>query len=277
MFGVRHLANVRAPLSCYFGPIRVNSTSVQAQVKPKWDIVVSVCVERPPFITPPLSEMQNKMQKMLDEKELEQSMLNDHELRHKRDIERIEKKKKGEEVDDGEATITAMDMEDKWKKMAAEFTAASCTSEAEDNKDTRSVKRAMNKPLRLLTKYKLGTEIHWDVPFLLHTEGDTLRETAEKAVKQRVGDKLDVKVLGNAPLSFYKYKYPKHYQEKTDRIGAKVWFYKGIMLNGFQEDAPVILEEGLLDYQWATRTEMEEVLDKDLYRALDNMLHDEDD
>jgi len=167
-------------------------------------------------------------------------------------------------------------MEDVWKKGAEGFTAAVCTSEADENKDVKSVKRALDQTLRLLTKYKLGTEIHWDVPFLIHTKGDTLRETAEKAVKQRVGDSLEVKVLGNAPWSFYKYKYPKHYQQTTERKGAKVWFYKGILVNNFQDEANVELEEGLLDYQWATRTEMEELLNKELYKALDNMLHDDD-
>ena len=84
MFGAtKQLSKFRAPISSCFGPVRVNSTSVQAQVKPKWDLIAAVCVERPPYITPQLSEMENKIQTMLAEKEFEESMLNDHEIRHK--------------------------------------------------------------------------------------------------------------------------------------------------------------------------------------------------
>ena len=33
-------------------------------------------------------------------------------------------------------------------------------------------------------------------------------------------------LLGNAPSSFYKYKYPKHWAEKQGAKGAKVFIYK---------------------------------------------------
>ena len=58
--------------------------------------------------------------------------------------------------------------------------------------------------------------------------------------------------------------------------GAKVWMFKGILLNNFFDDAAIDLEEGLLDFQWATREELKELMDEDIYKALDNMLHDED-
>merc|ERR1712179_353348 len=215
----------------------------------------AVCIERPPYVTPQLSELEQKMMGMLEQKELEESMLNDHELRHKRDVERQERKRKGEEVDEGEAVEPANIVR---------------------KEDLKSIKREMDRPLRLIAKYKLGKDIFWDLPQTIHSEGETLRATAERAIKQRVGDNLDVQILGNAPLSFYKFKYPKHYQEKTDRKGAKVWMFEGILLNNFFDDAAIDLEEGLLDFQWATREELKELMDEDIYKALDNMLHDED-
>ena len=33
-------------------------------------------------------------------------------------------------------------------------------------------------------------------------------------------------LLGNAPSSFYKYKYPKHWADKQGAKGAKVFIYK---------------------------------------------------
>ena len=134
----------------------------------------------------------------------------------------------------------------------------------------------MDKPLRLLTKYKLGKDIYWDLPHGKHREGETLRDTAERAVLQSIGDRCQVEILGNAPWSFYKIKYPKHYQTTSGRSGCKVWIFKGILMNHFHDVAQVKLDKDILDYQWVTRTEMEENMDKRIYRAIDNMLHDED-
>ena len=122
-----------------------------------------------------------------------------------------------------------------------------------------------------------GKDIFWDLPSTKHEAGETLRDTAERAVIRNIGDQPDVAILGNAPWSFYKYKYPKHYQQTTQRQGAKVWIFKGILMNSFHDDARVNLNKHLLDYWWATRPELEQNLEKKIYRALDNMLHDEDD
>ena len=46
-------------------------------------------------------------------------------------------------------------------------------------------------------------------------------------------------------------------------------------MNHFHDIAQVKLDKDILDYQWVTRTEMEENLDKRVYRAVDSMLHDE--
>ena len=159
---------------------------------------------------------------------------------------------------------------------AADFTPASRTSDADAKKDVKSVRRAMDRPLRLMTKYKLGKDEFWDLPNTRHQEGESLRETAERAVMRNLGQHPEVSILGNAPWSFYRVKYPKHYQESAQREGAKIWVFKGILMNSYQDEAKIELNKNLLDYWWATRSELEENLDRRTYRAVDNMLHDED-
>ena len=156
------------------------------------------------------------------------------------------------------------------------FTPASRTSEADASGDVKSVKRAMDQPLRLMAKNKLGTDEFWDLPTMKHQEGETLRDTAERAVIRNLGQHPDVTILGNSPWSFYKVKYPRHYQESTQRKGAKIWIFKGILMNHFHDEAKIDLNKNLLDYWWATRAELQENLDRRTYKALDNMLHDED-
>jgi len=272
---VKHCSKFRWPVAV----VKQNSCQLSSAAPAvKWDIFAAVCIERPPYITPPLSEIERKTVELLKQKEYEESMLNDHELRHKRDLERQEKKAKGDDLDDGEssAVITALDLEDAWRKSSEGFVAASKKTSADENNDIKSVKRALDKPLRLITKYKLGKDIFWDLPNVKYDKGETLRETAERAVLTSIGDKSEVVILGNAPWSFYSIKYPKHFQQSSNRVGAKTWIFKGIFRNQFNDDVKVDLNKNILDYQWATRDELEEHLEKKTYKALDSMLHDED-
>ena len=65
--------------------------------------------------------------------------------------------------------------------------AASKKTSADENNDIKSVKRVLDKPLRLITKYKLGKDIFWDLPNVKYDKGETLRETAERAVLTSIG------------------------------------------------------------------------------------------
>ena len=71
----------RLPVSCIRTAALNQAAAAAAAVK--WDIVAAVCVERPPYLTPAMSDIQQKTVDMLKLKEYEESMLNDHELRHK--------------------------------------------------------------------------------------------------------------------------------------------------------------------------------------------------
>ena len=193
-------------------------------------------------------------------------------------MERQERKARGEELEESEAVavITALDMEDSWKKSAEGFIPAATQSAADKSADLRSTKRAMASPLRLVARYHLGSDIFWDLPNIKHQPGETLRDTAERAVSENLGGDVDVTILGNAPWSFYKFKYPKHFQQSTEREGAKVWIFKGILVNHFHDEPQVKLGKHIEDYQWLTRTELEKNLHSKAYKALDNMLLSED-
>ena len=69
-------------------------TSVQvAGGKEKWDLVAAVCLERRPVVTPALGEKEAAMVELVRQKELEGSMLSDHELKARSDKVREERKK----------------------------------------------------------------------------------------------------------------------------------------------------------------------------------------
>jgi len=271
---LRHLSR-----QCHF--VRCLSTVKTDASSLKWDLVSAVCVERRPIITPALSDIENSMVTMLKQKELEESLLNDHEVRHRQDLERAERKKRGEtDLDVDASTITALDVEDGWKKDAMDFTPASRLTEADEKNDVRSTQRKLDETLRLILNVKIGEETAWQVPRATREEGETMRQAAERAVTQSCGKGLKVDILGNAPWSFFKYEYPKKHQEKSERVGAKVFLFKGYLDNDVTpkiESDAIIDWKKVVDFQWATLEEMENCLSsnrvgRQTFRAMGTMI-----
>lgn len=261
---LRHLQR-----QCHF--VRCLSTAKTDASSLKWDLVSAVCVERKPILTPALSDIENTMLTMLKQRELEESSFNDHEVRHRQDLERAERKKRGEaDLDVDASTITALDVEDGWKKDTMDFVPASRLTEADKKNDVRSTQRKLDETLRLIVNVKTDEETFWQVPRTIREEGETMRQAAERALTETCGKGLSVDILGNAPWSFFKYKYPRKIQEKNERVGAKVFVFKGYLAN---EVKPEIKS----DFQWATLEEMETCLSesnevgKKTFRALEPM------
>ena len=63
-----------------------NSTVAKTSKEPKqWRITAAVAVERLPLLNPALTPLEEKMKKLLDTIEYEQSKKSDHEVRHEED------------------------------------------------------------------------------------------------------------------------------------------------------------------------------------------------
>lgn len=88
--------------------------------------------------------------------------------------------------------------------------------------DLKNHDRLMTSHLILLVKQKFGSENHWALPQTTRRDDETMRQAAERALVETAGPKLNSLMLGNAPVGFYKYKYPKDVRGKSGVEGAKV-------------------------------------------------------
>ena len=59
--------------------------------------------------------------------------------------------------------------------------------------------------------FRYGDSFIWDLPTATWRQGKerSLRETAERAIRECCGEGLQVQVMGNAPLGYFKETYSK--------------------------------------------------------------------
>ncbi|XP_012548733.1 39S ribosomal protein L46, mitochondrial [Bombyx mandarina] len=233
--------------------------------KPAWDILTGICIERLPVVTPPLTEMQKKYKEFLLTVEFEKSMKSNHEIQHENDKKQAELfKAESQDVDiDAVNKVTAQDFEDAANEEYSKFKFGNLETDADKKGDKTSTERCLQRHLVLVTQRKLGNDSKTLLPQGHWQEGETLRQTAERIVKEQIGSELQIKFISNAPCGFYKYKYPS---EMNGKVGAKIFFYYANYKSGNPTKSKV---------NWLTRKELDEMLPQKYSNAVKEFLIEE--
>lgn len=58
---------------------------MSTEIKEKWDLYTSICLERKPIVTPQLNSVESQFRDYLSQVEFEHSLKSDHEIRHEND------------------------------------------------------------------------------------------------------------------------------------------------------------------------------------------------
>jgi len=224
-----------------------------------WHLMAASVVERPAVLVRPMNPFEKVYANMLLDIETENSLLSDFELQ---EIE----EKKAKDSSKGPAPLKVRLAEDTLKDWKAELDAFSKTYLNKPSTEAKPTdpKRHLDQALSFLVKQKIGNESHWNFPQIAHKEGETLRQTAERALQHCVGDGVEVRGMGNAPCAFYKYKFPKDVRESTGKEGAKVFFFK----LQYRSGVPTLNKAMASEFIWATHDEMAEKLPKVVYKAV---------
>ncbi|GFN84514.1 39S ribosomal protein l46, mitochondrial [Plakobranchus ocellatus] len=212
----------------------------------------AVCVERYPVITSNKSTIEERFSELLSKLEQENSFLSDHEVRHLKEEQAAKMKQENADEESGNVdteTVTALDLEDKWDAEIKSFTPASRVTQADEQQNQKSVERRLESSLYLLVKQNIAGREHWVLPQATWENGETLRQTAERALSSVCGD-VKATVLGNAPCAVAKYEPPKEDEEKP----IKLFFYKA-----WYREGNVNTDSGLAsDYVWVTKEEFKD-------------------
>ncbi|XP_033904177.3 large ribosomal subunit protein mL46-like isoform X2 [Acipenser ruthenus] len=221
-----------------------------------WRLLGAVFVQRLAVISRDRSSIEKDFAELLKQTELERSLLADHELRLLEDAERVSRKQEEDydsDEDSGQDIVTAQDLEDTWDQKLRQFKPAQRLTEADKKADRTCLERCLEDSLVLLVKEKIGSEDVWLLPQVQWENGETLRETAERALTTLTGNSIKATFLGNAPCGVYKYKFPKDVRTESC-VGAKVFFFKALLGSG---DLAPNKKGG---HVWVSKTELQDYL-----------------
>lgn len=215
-------------------------------------------MERLPVISQEKNPIEQQFIELMQQMELEQSIMSMHELRLLEEAERLSRKQaddydSDEEADYGtEDIVTAQDLEDTWEQKLKRFQPAPRTTTGEE-KDLSNVSRCLGDSLVLLVEQTVGSEKLWLLPQLQWQAGETLRQTAEKALANLPEAEFKATFFGNTPCGVYKYKLPKAARTESN-VGTKVFFFKAILSDGGFSSAT----KG--PFMWVKKSELQDFL-----------------
>lgn len=142
------------------------------------------------------------------------------------------------------------------------FKTAPRITEEDKTNNIKSLNRKLDDTLMYICDHKLGKENLFLLPQGKWIEGETLRQTAERIVKEKCGSDLQVHFYGNAPIGFYKYKYPA--SERKETVGAKVFFFRAIHKAGEVKDQQ--------KFMWINDDELKSKVKEPYYEAVKQFL-----
>ncbi|KAH8395344.1 hypothetical protein KR222_010169 [Zaprionus bogoriensis] len=240
---------------------RTQSTAA-AGAKEKWDLYAGVLVERLPVVSKSLNELERQFQDMLSHVEYERSLKSDFELKHERDLVQAELVKQGKvqmDLDESVAKQTAQDLKDAWSEELKKFELAARTTPDDAANKTTSTDRCLEDTLFLVVQQKLGQQQHLLLPQGKREEGETMRQTAERVLREQCGNELQVLFYGNAPVGFHKYKYPSG--QRAESVGAKIFFYRASLRAGNVSTK----EASAPQYEWLPKQALSQKLKNTAY------------
>lgn len=158
---------------------------------------------------------------------------------------------------------TAQDLKDAWRDELQKFQLSPRTTEADRKNNLKSTNRKLEETLILLVQQKLGNQKHLLLPQGKRQDGETMRQTAERVLKENCGDDIQVKFYGNAPCGFYKWKYPS--DQRDGSVGAKLFIYRSTYTKGG-------INEKKTEFEWLDKEELLGKVNKQYAQSVSQLL-----
>ena len=168
---------------------------------------------------------------------------------------------------------TASDDAEYWTREAKGFVPAPRKTKEDEINDLKSLNRALDKSLFLIIQDKDNNDDSWTLPKMINSNGESLRETAEKALQTFCGENFKAQVIGNAPFIYYNLKYSPENQEIAGVHGERVFIFKAFFQEGIPETKST---KQCLDFKWLKREELFDTVENRLKTPLKTILYNDE-
>jgi len=165
----------------------------------------------------------------------------------------------------------AIRQETEWLTFWENWQPSSRETQADRDNNRKSLDRALDKKLYLIVQ-KNRKNYAWQFPQGGWENGETMRGTVERELREELGSKVKAYFISNAPCGFYQYPFSEAAQEKYRAESSKVFFYRARHLDG---DIELNKNEGLVDYLWVTAQELKEYFTPEYYARVRPLLNEE--
>lgn len=205
-----------------------------------------------------MNDIEKRYAEFMDKRNIENSFLSDHELRHLKDSENS--KKNIEKEDDSLLLETAADYEEKRLKLLNDYKFASRQPLEQDKTNFKSMNRLMDKKIFLLVKNNITGD--WEFPNIEWKDGESLKQTAARSIS---GLSMKVQFTSNAPCGLYKN------EGNKEKKNLKTYFFKA----DYKSDEKEPSYGEFKDYVWISKSELKNYVKNDkYYEAIDEFLLD---
>jgi hypothetical protein len=121
----------------------------------------------------------------------------------------------------------------------------------------QSLNRKMDKSLYFIIR-KPNTSFEWQFPHIAYQQGETLRQTAERANITHT-PQFSLYILSNSP--------DIHYDINTNNLTNRIFLYRTYHMHG-----KPILGDGVTDFAWVTKEELPKYFQPQLFHSIKDIL-----
>eukprot|EP01132_Coremiostelium_polycephalum_P008060 gene8060-9915_t len=144
------------------------------------------------------------------------------------------------------------------------------TTQDDINDNRKSLNRKLDKSLYLIIK-KAGSRYPWQFPSTNWIQGESIKNTAERALRDSCGEKWKYWIPSQAPCGVYKYRVKEELQDLLKAEGIKEFFFRSHYFGGNLKMNDKIVK----DYLWVSKDEMKEYFSKEYYDQVHPLIFDD--
>ncbi|KAF2070386.1 hypothetical protein CYY_008299 [Polysphondylium violaceum] len=238
-----------------------DNTNTAGAYQGKFRLTSSVIIERFPSLVPLPNEYE---QKYLDSCERLEELIRREPIHMMSLVEDLPEMKEDDTKD--QSNTQADELEEDFTN----YTPEPRTTQDDIQQNTQSLNRHLDKSLYLIIQ-KAGSRYTWQFPSTNWVNGESIKNTAERALRDSCGSSWKYWIPSQSPCGVFKYRVESELQDLLKAEGIKEFFFRSHYFGGDLKFNSKIV----LDYKWVSKEELKDYLDEEYYESVVQFIYDD--